>query len=418
MKFALHYGDSFLEANIPEKNISAILKPRGLSPVENEEEAIKKAVREPIGGIPLKNMVSVGTRVGLLVSDVTRPCPSYKILPALIADLRQYGVLNDNITIFFANGMHRLLNPAEKTRLVGEKVAAEIRMLDHDSRDSGSHCHLGKTSRNTEIFLDKQVQKNDLIIGVANIDIHYFAGYSGGGKSLLPGVCSFETIAHNHSLMLLPNASPGVADGNPVREDLEEACCICNLGFIVNAVLDESKQIVKVVAGDFVKAHRAGAALYDYMYKAAIDEEADIVVATAGGFPKDINLYQAQKALDNARFAVKKGGTIILLAECCEGLGDKTFEQWFMEAATPEGIIERMNKGFVLGGHKAYAVAKTAADVNIILVSDLPGKIVKKTFMMPARTLKQALDRAFKGQGKDARVIVMPFAGSTFPVKK
>jgi nickel-dependent lactate racemase len=215
--------------------------------------------------------------------------------------------------------------------------------------------------------------------------------------------------------MLHSGSEPGKADGNPVREDLEEASRIAGFSFILNVALNEDKEIVKVFAGDYIKAHRAGAEVNDYMYKRPMKEKSDIVLATAGGFPKDINLYQAQKGLDNAGYAVKEGGTIIFLAECIEGMGDETFSQWLQEASHPADVIERLKKGFVLGGHKAYAIAKIAKMANITLISNLSENLAKKAFMKPAKTVEKALDEAFQTHGRDATVALMPYAGSTLP---
>ncbi|MFQ5711594.1 MAG: nickel-dependent lactate racemase [Candidatus Geothermarchaeales archaeon] len=415
MNFQLKYGKGRVELQVPDKNVLFTLKPRTLPGVKNEAEAITHALREPIGAEPLRDLVDVGAEVALLVSDITRPCPSHKILPPLITELNRAGVSDDHITVFFATGMHRKHTRWEIERLVGSEMFERLRVVDHDSRDERIHRYLGKTRRGTEVSVNEQVLDKDFLIGVANIDVHYFAGYSGGAKSLMPGVSSFETIQQNHSLMLHPGSKPGKAQGNPVREDLEEASRLANLDFIVNVVLNEERDIVKVVAGHPIEAHRAGIPPNDYMYKAPIGERADIVIAAAGGFPKDINLYQAQKGLDNAGYAVKEGGTIILLAECGEGLGDKTFEDWLSEATSPGDIIERLRDEFVLGGHKAYAIARLVENVGIILVSNLPDDLVKKSFMSPAKTVEDALKKAFNAQGRNATVTVMPFAGSTLP---
>jgi nickel-dependent lactate racemase len=257
-----------------------------------------------------------------------------------------------------------------------------------------------------------------LIIGIANIDIHYFAGYSGGAKSLLPGVAAFKSIQQNHSLMLLYGSEPGIANGNPVREDLEEASKKTNFKFIVNVILNDKKEIVKVVAGDCIKAHRFAIAVNDVMYKRPIKEKADIVVATAGGLPKDINFYQAQKGLDNAAYAVNEGGTIIFLAECIEGMGDKTFNQWLSEASCPDEVIERLQRRFILGGHKAYAIAKLVKKAEIIIVSKLSRDLVEKSFMKPAKSIEEALNEAFATHGNNSSVILMPYAGSTLPFLK
>jgi nickel-dependent lactate racemase len=411
----MNYGKSSIDFDIPDRNIISTLIPQELPPIKNVSETIVEALRKPVDAKPLKDIVDKTTNVALLISDITRPCPSHKILLPLLTELNKSGVSDHHITIYFATGMHRRHTLEEKKKLVGTDIFNRIKTIDHDSHDSKNHHFLGKTKRGTEIFLNKQVLSNDLLIGIANIDIHYFAGYSGGAKSLLPGVASFQSIQQNHSLMLLQGSEPGRADGNPVREDLEEASQMANFNFIVNVALNENKEIVKVVAGHYIKAHRSGAEANDYMYKRHIKERADIVLATTGGFPKDINLYQSQKALDNAAYAVKAGGTIILLAECVEGMGEKTFSQWLQEASCPDDVIERLKKGFVLGGHKAFAIAKIAKTNEIILVSSLPEELVKKSFMKPAKTVEDALAQAFVTQGKDATVTLMPYAGSTYP---
>lgn len=415
MKVKLNYGSGNVEFVIPDNNVASILRSRDLPPLGNVDEAVVKAIREPVGAPPLKDVADKNARIALLVSDITRPCPSYRLLPSLVAELNRYGVSDDHITIFFATGMRRGHTLGERQKLVGAALFKRIKTVDHDSHDRANLQYLGKTERGTEVTLNKQVLQNDLVIGIANIEIHYFAGYSGGGKSLLPGVAAFETIQQNHSLMLLPGSEPGKADGNPVREDIEEAGQIARFGFIVNAVLNKGKEIVKTVAGHYVEAHRSVVAVNDYMYKTPMEEKADIVVASAGGSPKDTTLYQAQKGLDNASYAVKQGGTIVFIAECAGGMGNKLFAQWLLEANRPEDVVERLGKGFVLGGHKAYAIAKLAQNVDISLISRLPEDVVKQSFMTPVATMEGALTRAFAIHGKDATVALLPHADSTLP---
>ena len=232
------------------------------------------------------------------------------------------------------------------------------------------------------------------------------------------GVSTRAAIQANHSMMVHPEACAGNLDTNPLRRDLEQAAAICGVDFIVNVVLDEHKQIVRAVAGDLTLAHREGCRFLDGMYLKEIDSRADIVIVSQGGAPKDLNLYQTQKALDNAKHAVKKGGTIILIGSCKEGLGEKVFEEWMLNAPTAESMIERIGRDFQLGGHKAAAIAMVLQNAEIYLVSDLEDDFVKKIFLKPAHSAQEALDAAFARLGPDATVLAMPYGGSTLPRAK
>ena len=383
------------------------------------QKIIEKSILNPIGSEPLKNLVNSKSRIAFLVSDITRPCPTNIILPVIIRKLKKYGVNENKMTIIFATGAHRPHTREEKIKLVGQKIASKIKLIDHNCKDKNNLEYIGKTSRGTIIELNKLALNHDLIIGIANIDIHWFAGYSGGCKSILPGISSYETIIMNHKLMLKPGAEPGKIINNPVREDIDEiANIIEKFKFIVNVVLNDKKEIVKTVAGHPIKAHRAGIPIVDEMFKVKVKEKADIVIASAGGFPKDINLYQAQKALDNASRIVKKNGVIILVAECRDGLGGENtpFKQWLKEASKPEEIIEKIKNEWILGGHKAYGIARIAIKNKIILVSKLSEEKVKMAFMQPAKNIKEAIIKAYNHVGKDASIIVMPYAGSTLPI--
>jgi len=265
-----------------------------------------------------------------------------------------------------------------------------------------------------EVF--KPVVESDLIIATGNLELHWFVGYSGGNKALLPGVCSKTSIEKNHSLMLSEHAVAGNIDTNPVRLDIEEAGSIANVGFIVNVVLNSKKEIVKAVAGHPIYAHREGVKYIDQMYKLPIKRKYDIVVASCGGFPKDINLYQAQKGLDNAFHAVKEGGTIVLVAECREGFGERTFEEWMRKAKSPDEPLQWIRSNFVLGGHKAVGFCKVLKKAEIFLCSSMNEETVKDVFMKPFNDVQQALNEALQKHGKSADILIMPFANSTLPV--
>jgi nickel-dependent lactate racemase len=288
--------------------------------------------------------------------------------------------------------------------------------LPHSQHDPQACVSLGRTRRGTPVEILESVASSDLIVATGNIEYHYYAGYSGGAKAVLPGVSSDASVIKNHELMRDPAAVSGRLD-SPVRLDMEDAAKVAGLDFILNTVLNSRKEIVLSVAGDFLQAHRAGAAAVDQMYRCVV-EPADIVVTCAGGRPKDLNLFQAQKALDNAKNAALPGGTIILLAECSEGLGHQVFERWAREAASAEECWERFGREYEFGGHKAAFLARASLQHHLILVSSLPRDKAEMCFMTPARTLEEALSLARERQGKDARMLVMPHGNLTLAVRK
>ena len=232
----------------------------------------------------------------------------------------------------------------------------------------------------------------------------------------MPGVSTPEAIRHNHRMMVSDRAVAGRLEGNPIREDIEEAGAVCGVDFIVNAVLDEHKQIVYAVAGDVTKAHRVGCAYLDRMYRKPIPARADIVIVSQGGVPKDANLYQTQKALDNAKYAVKKGGTIILIGECREGLGSAKFEEWLTQSPSAHDMVERIGRDFQLGGHKAAAIGMVLENAEIYMVSGMEDDFVRSIFLTPKPSAQAAYDDAVREYGANATVIAMPYGGATLPI--
>ncbi|MBR2223937.1 MAG: nickel-dependent lactate racemase, partial [Christensenellaceae bacterium] len=251
-----------------------------------------------------------------------------------------------------------------------------------------------------------------------NIEFHYFAGYSGGAKAIMPGVSTHDAIQKNHSMMVNEDAHAGKIEGNPIREDIDSVVEFRPIDFIVNVVLNEKKEIIKAVAGHHIEAHREGCKFLDQLYKKEIEEKADIVLVSPGGYPKDINLYQAQKGLDNSKHAVKDGGVIILVASCKEGLGEKTFERWMTTSESVDFMAAEIGRHFELGGHKAAAIAMVMQKAEVYLVSDLEEDFVKSIFFKPFKTLEDAYKAAQAKLGEDAKVIVMPYGGSTLPNQK
>ena len=376
-------------------------------------DEVRRALREPISSKRLSGIVSSGEKTVIVTSDITRPMPTRTVLPVVLEELQSAGVRYEDITVVFALGSHRKHTEEEMRYLLGDDIYEKVRCVDSDP----DRCRmLGTTSRGTPVEIFEEVADADRIICLGNIEYHYFAGYSGGAKAIMPGVSTRAAIQANHSAMIRDEARAGALDGNPVRKDIDEVAKFVPIDFIVNVVLDENKNIIKAVAGHYLHAHREGCLFLDTLYKVTIPAKADIVITTPGGFPKDINLYQAQKALDNAKHAVRDDGIIILLASCSEGYGEKVFERWINSSDSPDSLIERIKTNFELGGHKAAAIALVEKKARVFIVSDLDRGMCERLYMEPFSGMQEALERAFSLLGPDARVLLMPHGGSTLPV--
>lgn len=410
MKLELGFGQGTQPLEIPDRNVMGVLEPNAVPAGLTGMAEVARALAEPIGAPPLRQVVRPGETVAIVTSDITRPCPTAKILPPVLAELEAGGVRREDITLVFALGSHRPHTEEEMRHLAGPDYDT-LRCVD----SVGDFVHLGKTHRGTPVDIFRAVAEADRRICLGNIEYHYFAGYSGGAKAIMPGVSTRAAIQANHTMMVLPEACAGHLEGNPLREDLEEAAAICGVDYLVNVVLDAHKEIVKAVAGDVTAAHRVGCRFLDGLYQVSIPHRADIVVVSQGGAPKDLNLYQTQKALDNAKHAVRPGGVVVLVGSCKEGLGEATFGRWIQEAKKPSDLTDRVQKHFELGGHKAAAIAMVLASAEVYLVSEMDPEVTRKCFLEPFETVQAAFDQAFARLGPEAQVLVMPYGGSTLP---
>ena len=412
MEIALGFGKEKIPVQVPDNQVMAVLTPNEAEIGLTGSEEVYRSMRDPIGLPPLREVVKPGETVAIITSDITRPIPSYKVLPAVLDELSAAGIEDKDITIVFALGSHGGHTEERMRYMVGDAVYDRVRCIDSDVNDA---VHVGTTSRGTPVDIFRPVVEADRRICLGNIEYHYFAGYSGGYKAIMPGVSTWDAIQANHSAMVEPTACAGRLEGNPVREDIEESGKILGVDYIVNVVLDAKKEIIRSFAGDPILAHREGCRFLDSFYKVKIPEQADIVVVSAGGFPKDINMYQAQKALDNAKHAVKDGGIIVWIASCKEGLGEKHFEQWLTGHEKSSDMITHIKTDFVLGGHKAAAIAMVLERARIFFVSDLEHDFVKKVFLEPFSDIQTAIDAAIAEKGPDAKIVLMPYGGSTLP---
>jgi nickel-dependent lactate racemase len=372
----------------------------------------------PIGTSRLIEIAKNGDKVAIVVDDATRATPSYLIIPPVIEELNKSGIRNEDITIIFGCGSHRPVTEKEKEKIIGKESLEKVKTISHDSKGT-DHVFLGETSFGTKVYVNKIFVEADVKILVGDINLHYYAGYGGGRKGVLPAISGDRTIQENHSLMINPKATTGILDGNPVHEDMMDAAKLTKIDFILNIVTNSKNEIVKAFAGDLEQAFLEGKKIVDEMYKIQIEKRASILVVSAGGHPYDINLYQALKAMDNSLNAIKRRGVIILVAECPEGHGNQVFTDWMEKFSDLKQIEKEIKKRFLLGGHKAYYLTKALQKSTIILVSVLPECYTINTFKMKtASAVNDALRDAFELVGKNAKVYVMPHGSNTMPYYK
>lgn len=373
---------------------------------------VELSVHAPIASPLLHELVSPSNQVVILVSDITRSCPTAHILPYILNELKKAGVPGSQIKIIVGTGLHRKNSPEEIEQITGMDIYQNYTVLNTDPNQT---VYAGTTSYGTPVEVFEPVFDADFRIAIGAIELHYFAGFTGGYKAVLAGVCSSNTIRANHSMMHHHSARAGVLESNPVRQDMDELHSIVPLHFIVNVILDASHNVISAVAGHPIHAHKHGCSIVKYLRQKEINQLADIVIVSAGGYPKDINLYQAQKALDSAVNAVKQDGIVILIAECKEGFGNLNFESWLL-SKTHDQIKEDIVNQFVVGGHKAAALVKALEKTQIWLVSSLPKDKVYQCKMRPFDSVETAIQQAFETKGSGALVTSIPDGTSVYPV--
>ena len=412
---SFRYGNEERVVFLSAEYACETLLPQSLPPLKDPPSAVRAALAKPIGGPPLREILRPGERVAVLVNDVTRLVHSDVFLPVLIDEINACGIPDRDIFIVFALGLHRRQSREEQHRIVGEEVARRIALCDHDCRDRENLVRLGRTSRGNEVWINRRVYEADRVILTGEIIYHLIAGYGGGRKSLVPGVAGAQTITFNHQLLLDPNCQPGILEGNPAHEDLLEACRMFEPDFLLNVVLSPAGGWVRVVAGDYDRAHRAGCETVDQMCRIPVGEPYDLVLASAGGFPLDIDLRQAHKGMENAARALHPGGVLIYFAECRDGTGSAALEEWVGKFSTPQQMEEQLRSGFIVGAHKAYWLARLGERFKILLVSKLPETLIRKCHLHPIAEPEIVLAEELHRLGAGARIAYIPHAGITLP---
>lgn len=414
-EFELKYGSGKVKVSVPEEDLIGVLSGRHMEPIPSPQEAVWAALQEPIASAPLKEIIKKGEKVALVVSDYTRATKADIFLPVLVNHLNELGIPDHDIFIVFANGTHPLQTPEKQEKIVGKEIASRIKMFDHECSNKAEVIHLGTTSRGTPVEINKRVYEADRRILTGSITYHYFAGFGGGRKSVLPGIASYEAIQTNHRLSMNPKSTTAALDDNPLSLDMEEAAQMFRPDFILNTVLNENKELCGVFAGDLIAAHRAGCQFINEYTMVRIKEKADFIIAAAGGGGMDINYVQSHKGMENAHFALKDGGVMILLAESSEGFPSEVYEK-YIKLGSGQKIHEDLDKTFTIPGHTVFATFYKAEKFKVIWVSKLPKDVVKSMKITPADTFAEAYSLAKKWLGDQRKTYIMPVAYTTFPV--
>jgi lactate racemase len=411
----LPYGRSSLKFACDEARFSFVTTSSSADLSLSDFE-VGAAFDSPIACAPLDDIVGSDDSVLIVVSDATRATAGAQIVNLLVRRLVQAGVSPANIAIIFATGIHRAVTEKEKNELLSPFIAQRLRILQHDAYDRAKFTTLGKTDSGVTIEVNSVLKDFSHVFLTGGITFHYFAGFTGGRKSICPGLASAKTIEATHLLAMDFEAGgrragvrAGVLAGNPVHEECERIAELIAPAFGINTIVDQKKQVVKIFCGDWRLAHRAGCDYYLDRHSVAISAKRDIVIASCGGFPHDINLIQAHKALDMAALACSDGGTIILIAECRDGLGRPDFLKWF-EASNSRALEARLANGYEVNGQTAWALLTKAERYRVCLISDLPDEEVNRMRMVPVQTIAAAVEHAGDGQG-----FIMPRGAALLP---
>ena len=411
----LPYGDSFIAAAVPKKNLRSVIRAKDVPGLADEREALRQALLEPTGSAPLFDRVNGTDRVLVITTDNTRPCPDDRILPVLLEELERR-VPRENISIIVALGLHAPLSREELAAKLGRDIVDGYRVLNHDPDDT---VNLGTTSRGTPVEVSREITKADFIISLGFIEPHFFAGFSGGRKSIAPGLSSAHAIRKNHGYTMIehPRARAGILEGNPIHEDMVEQAKAAGLDFIVNVLLNEEKRITHVFAGDPYLAHERGCEVEKEIVQVPIDEPVDITIVTNGGAPLDLDFYQTCKGIYTAAQITRPGGVIIIASCCTTGIGPEAFEELHVTSRSPGEVLETLRDERHVGvGWQNQILAHAQADHSVYLLSGLDDEAARRMKVTPIHTIEEGVDLAFGEVGTEGSIAVIPQGPFVLPV--
>ncbi|MFC1915640.1 nickel-dependent lactate racemase [Chloroflexota bacterium] len=409
------YGNSLLEARIPTSSITCILDTQDIKGLANEREVITNSLRAPIGCPALRDCVNKNDKVVVIVTDNTRPCPDDRLLPAILAELEEK-VPRKNITIIVAIGLHPPLDEQELVKKLGGDIVENYNVMNHDVKQT---VNIGTTTRGTPVDINAKVLEADFRISTGFIEPHFFAGFSGGRKSIAPGVFSVRSAYHNHGYAMIehPRARTGILKGNPVHEDMVEQARMAKLNFIVNVLLNKKREITHIVAGEPVKAHERGCQIERDIAGVKVAHKVDITITTNNGAPLDLDLYQTCKGIDTASQITRDGGIIIIASACNAGIGPEAFRELHASVSSPKEVLQKIRHKEPIGVQwENQLLARTQLKNDIYLVSGLEDSAVQDMMITPISTIEEGLQKAFEALGNDAEIAVIPEGPLVLPL--
>jgi lactate racemase len=424
--YRVPYGKGCLYFEVPETMHATIAVSRQVPPLADVQKAIEDALAHPIGTPPLREIARPGDRVCIVFTDITRACPDRLLVPAFLKELAAAGVRDRDVTLLCATGMHRPSTPEEKEAKLGAAVASQYRIIDNEPRNPAMFVNLGCTTGGVPVIAHRRVAESDLVLATGIVEPHQYAGYSGGYKTVAVGAAGEELIAYTHGPAFVdhPGTRLGLIADNPFHEAVREAGRRAGLRFILNVVLDDNKQLLKVAAGDPEQAFADLVRFARSVYEVPIPHRYDIAIGGVG-FPKDCNLYQASRAPSYLFFApacvVRQGGYFIIPARCEEGAGYGIGEQRFLsamrDAKDVHAILEDARRnGYPPGQQRAFVMAKVLEQAKVIIVGSECPDLVTACKMIPAGTIKEAFEIAGAELGSRCEVLIVPHALLTLPV--
>jgi len=415
----LAYGRKGLEVELPDW--SDVIRPRFLPGLPNEAASLIHALRHPIGSPPLVSLVKPGDKVVIVHTDITRATPNDRILPVLLAELEGVGVSRFNITLLNGLGTHRRQSQNELRQMLGDQIVEHYRCLQHDCNDDENLVSLGETSLGHPVRINRFYLESDVRILTGFIEPHFFAGFSGGPKAILPSLAGTESVFTNHSQKMIahPQAAWGITTGNPIWEEMREVALQTEPTFLLNVALNADHQISSVFAGEMLAAHSAGSAFVKEQAMVEVDGPYDIVVTTNSGYPLDQNLYQAVKGMSAASQIVRQGGSIIIAAACEDGLPEHgRYAKLLSEAGSPQAIIDMVSQpGYSVQDQwqvQIQAQIQLKADVYVYS-ENLSDEQIRKALFIPSRNIAQTVNELLKRDGKKPRLCIIPEGPQTIP---
>ncbi len=415
-EYLIPYGKRQLSFSIPDSFQVQVLAPAPLPPASDSGRAVCQALDHPVGGTRLEDFAHARS-VAIAINDKTRPVPLAVLLPPLLQRLAALGIPDDAITFLLGTGTHSPMRPDEFASVIPADILARYRVLSHNIDERSNLLFAGETASGTPVWINRVFAQSELRLVVGNLEPHQFMGFSGGVKTAVIGLAGRETIDRNHSMLLDPRANIARYDDNPMRQDVEEMGRLVGVHFALNAVANANKQIVNVLAGEPRAVMQHGIPRVLDLYQVCVDEAFDVTITSPGGHPKDINLYQAQKALAHSTFVTKAGGTVILAAACPEGTGSRAYEEWVIGMPSHEAVLERFKReGFRIGPHKAFQLARDSLRERVLFVTDMAPDFVQKLLLRRSESLDAALSLARRDLPPGARIGILPYANATIPV--